>query len=91
MDIYGCVTGKSYEEIEREFDGRGYGDFKLAVGEAVAQELEPLQKKYREIMEDKSYLDSVISANDEKAAAYAAKTLRKVQKKVGLTEKLRRS
>ena len=91
MDIYGCVTGKSYEEIEREFDGRGYGDFKLAVGEAVAQGLEPLQKKYREIMEDKSYLDSVISANDEKAAAYAAKTLRKVQKKVGLTEKLRRS
>lgn len=89
MDIYGCVTGKSYEEIEREFDGKGYGDFKLAVGEAVADELAPLQSRYQELMKDKTYLDSMIKMNDEKAQYYATKTLRKVQKKVGLTERIR--
>lgn len=89
MDIYGCVTGKSYEEIEREFDGKGYGDFKLAVGEAVADELAPLQARYAELMAEKTYLDSMIKANDEKAQYYAMKTLRKVQKKVGLTERIR--
>ena len=89
MDIYGCVTGKDYAAIEKEFDGRGYGDFKLAVGEAVAGELSPLQARYRELMEDKTYLDSMIKMNDEKASYYASKTLRKVQKKVGLTERVK--
>ena len=46
MGIYSCVTGKSYEEIEREFDGKGYGDFKTAVGEAVIEHLKPIQEKY---------------------------------------------
>lgn len=89
MGIYGSVTGKTMEEIEREFDGRGYGDFKLAVGEAVADELEPLQKRYQELMADKSYIEKCIKANDEKAAYAANKTLRKVYKKVGLTEMIR--
>ena len=89
MDIYSCVTGRSYQEIEKEFDGKGYGDFKLAVGEAVADELAPLQKRYEELMAEKTYLDSMIKANDEKAQYYATKTLRKVQKKVGLTERIR--
>ena len=89
MDIYSCVTGRSYKEIEKEFDGKGYGDFKLAVGEAVADELAPLQKRYEELMAEKTYLDSMIEANDEKAQYYATKTLRKVQKKVGLTERIR--
>ena len=89
IDIYGCVTGKTREETEKEFDGKGYGDFKLAVGEAVAAELEPLQKRYGELMADKTYLDSMIKMNDEKAAYYSNKTLRKVQKKVGLTERIR--
>lgn len=89
MEIYGCVTGKSYEEIEKEFAGKGYGDFKMAAGEAVAEHLAPLQKKYRELMADKAYIDSMIKSNDEKAQYYANKTLRKVQKKVGLTEKIR--
>ena len=89
MNIYSCVTGRSYEEIEKEFDGKGYGDFKLAVGEAVADELAPLQKRYEELMAEKTYLDSMIKANDEKAQYYATKTLRKVQKKVGLTERIR--
>ena len=83
------LISRPYEETEKEFDGKGYGDFKLAVGEAVAAELEPLQKRYGELMADKTYLDSMIKMNDEKAAYYSNKTLRKVQKKVGLTERIR--
>lgn len=89
MEIYGCVTGKNMEEIEREFDGKGYGDFKAAVGEAVADELQPLQQRYEQLMKDKSYIDQCIKNNDDKARYFANKTLRKVQKKVGLTELIR--
>ena len=89
MTIYGCVTGKSMEEIEKEFDGKGYGDFKLAVGECVADELRPLQERYYALLEDKTYIEKCIKENDEKAQYFANKTLRKVQKKVGLTERIR--
>ncbi len=89
MEIYRCITGKTHEEIEKEFAGKGYGDFKMAVGECVANELDPLHKRYEELKADKSYLDSCIKNNDEKAAYFANKTLRKVQKKVGLTERIR--
>lgn len=89
MDIYSAVTGKTYEEIEKEFAGKGYGDFKLAVGETVADHLKPLQERYEQLMKDKAYIGSMIKQNDEKAAYYANKTLRKVQKKVGLTERIR--
>lgn len=89
MDIYGCVTNKSHEDIEREFDGKGYGDFKLAVGEAVADELAPLHERFEALMKDKAYLESCIKNNDDKARYFANKTLRKVQKKIGLTELIR--
>lgn len=89
MDIYSAVTGKTYEEIEKEFAGKGYGNFKLAVGETVADHLKPLQERYEQLMKDKAYIESMIKQNDEKAAYYANKTLRKVQKKVGLTERVR--
>lgn len=89
MDIYSAVTGKTYEEIEKEFAGKGYGDFKLAVGETVADHLKPLQERYEQLMKDKAYIESMIKQNDEKAAYYANKTLRKAQKKVGLTERIR--
>ena len=89
MDIYSAVTGKTYEEIEKEFAGKGYGDFKLAVVETVADHLKPLQERYEQLMKDKAYIESMIKQNDEKAAYYANKTLRKVQKKVGLTERIR--
>lgn len=89
MHIYSAVTGKTYEEIEKEFAGKGYGDFKLAVGETVADHLKPLQERYEQLMKDKAYIESMIKQNDEKAAYYANKTLRKVQKKVGLTERIR--
>ena len=89
MDIYGVVTGKNYDEIQKEFEGKGYGEFKMAVGESVADMLKPLQSRFAELMKDKAYLDRVIKANDEKAQYIAMKTLRKVQKKVGLTERVR--
>ncbi len=89
IDIYCAVTGKTRDCVEREFDGQGYGAFKLAVGEAVAAELSPLQQRYKELMDDKSYLDGRIRENDEKAQYFAGKTLRRVQKKLGLTERIR--
>lgn len=89
MEIYGTITGKSYDDIEREFDGKGYGDFKMAVGEAVADELAPLQTRYEELIADKAYIDTCIKNNDAKAAYVSNKTLRKVRKKVGLLEPIR--
>lgn len=89
IDIYSAVTDKATEAVVKEFDGKGYGEFKLAVGEAVADLLRPLQEKVAQLSADKSYIDSMIKANDEKAGYFSNKTLRKVQKKVGFTEKIR--
>ena len=83
MTIYGCITGQTMEQIENEFAGKGYGDFKLRVGEAVAQELKPIQARFKELSSDKAYIDSLIKKNAEIANYMATKTLRKVQKKVG--------
>lgn len=83
MQIYASVTGKSFDEIEREFDGQGYGKFKPAVGEAVVEMLRPIQAEAKRIMADKAYLESVYRAGAEKASYVAEKTLRKVYKKVG--------
>ncbi|MGN0987302.1 MAG: tryptophan--tRNA ligase, partial [Otoolea sp.] len=76
-------------EVEKEFDGRGYGDFKLAVGEAVVSVLKPLQDRYADLTKNKDYLDSIIKNNAEKAQYFSNKTLRKVQKKVGFPERIR--
>lgn len=83
ITIYSIATGKTISEIEKEFSGIGYGDFKVAVGESVAKMLAPLQERYNEIINDKDYLDSIIKNNAVKANYYANKTLRKVEKKVG--------
>lgn len=89
IDIYSACTGKGREDIEKEFDGKGYGDFKTAVGEAVVDVLKPLQDEMARLENDKAYIDSIIKENAEKAQYYANKTLRKVQKKVGFPEKIR--
>lgn len=89
IDIYSACTGKSISDIEKEFTGVGYGNFKLAVGESVAQMLKPLQERFRELSKDKSYIDGIIKENAEKANYYATKTLRKVQKKVGFPERIK--
>ena len=83
MTIYSAVTGKSYEEIEREFDGKGYGAFKPAVGEAVVEVLRPIREETGRLLADKAYLEGVYRAGAEKAEYIAGKTLRKVYKKVG--------
>ena len=89
IDIYSACTGKTPAEVVREFEGRGYGDFKMAVGESVISVLKPLQDRVKELEKDKSYIDSVIKNNSEKAQYFANKTLRKVQKKVGFPERIR--
>jgi len=86
MCIYSCATGKSYDEIEREFASKGYGDFKLAAGEAVAAMLEPMQKKYNELMSDKAELEKILKSGAEKAAYTARRTLSKVYKKIGFLQ-----
>ncbi len=83
MSIYSAVTGKSFEEIEAEFAGQGYGKFKPAVGDAVIDTLTPIREEATRILKDKAYLESVYKAGAEKASYVANKTLRKVYKKVG--------
>ena len=87
MSIYSAVTGKTFSEIEKDFDGKGYGDFKLAVGESVADCLAPIQEKYRLIREDKAELERIYREGAEKASYLANKTMRKVYKKIGLIER----
>jgi len=89
IEIYSIASGKTIEETEKEFEGKGYGEFKLAVGEAVADMLKPIQERFAELSKDKAYIDSVIKNNAEKAEYYANKTLRKVQKKIGFPERIR--
>ena len=83
MNIYSAITGKSYEEIEQEFEGKGYGAFKPVVGEAVVELLRPIREETQRLLADKAYLESVYRAGAEKASYVAEKTLRKVYKKVG--------
>ena len=89
ITIYSAVTGKTPQEVEAEFAGRGYGEFKMAVGEVVADRLAPIQLKQKQLLDDKAYVDSIIKNNAEHAEYLALKTLRKVQKKVGFPERIR--
>ena len=83
VNIYSSLTGKSAEEIEREFEGKGYGDFKIAVGEACADVLAPVQKEFDLLTRDKAYLDGILREGTEKASCIARKTIQKVYRKVG--------
>ena len=84
MNIYAAVTGLSFAEIERDFEGKGYGVFKPAVGEAVIETLRPIREEAERIMKDKAYLQNLCKDGAERASYIANKTLRKVYKKVGL-------
>ena len=86
LTIYSVFTGKSIEECEREFEGKGYGDFKLAVGEACADALEPVRSEFERLIADKAYLETVMKNNSEQAYRLARKTLSKVQRKIGFTQ-----
>ena len=83
MAIYSAVTGSSLEQIESDFSGRGYGDFKKAVGEAVVAELEPFRKRYAELTADRQYLRDCMEAGAQKASRIASRTLNKAMKKIG--------
>ena len=83
MSIYGAFTGKTMDEIEREFDGKGYGDFKLAVGEACADGLASVRDEFARLMADKAHLEAVMKAGSDEAAYYARKTMSKVRRKIG--------
>ena len=87
MTIYSSVTGKDFAAIEAEFAGKGYGDFKLAVGEAVADHLEPVRNEFARLIQDKAYLKECYTAGAEKALRYSQRTLSKVYRKIGFVDK----
>ena len=87
MNIYASGTGKSFDEIESEFAGKGYGAFKPAVGDAVIETLRPIREEAERMLADKAYLKQVYTDGAMKASSVARKTLRKVYKRVGLVEK----
>ena len=87
MQIYSAATGRSFEAIESEFAGHGYGDFKAAVGEAVVELLRPLREESERIMKDKAYLESVYKEGADHASYLAQKTLSKVYRKIGFVAK----
>ncbi len=84
ISIYSSVTGKCISDIEKEFEGRSYGDLKETVGQSVADMLVPIQQRFNEFSSDKEQLNSILKENAEKAAYMARKTLSKVQRKIGL-------
>ena len=87
MGIYSVMTGKTNEEIEREFDGKGYGDFKLAVGEAVVDHLRPIQEEFTRLIGDKAYLEQCYTKSAEIALRISQRTLDKAMKKVGFVKR----
>jgi len=87
MSIYSAVTGKTFDEIESEFSGKGYGAFKPVVGDAVIEHLRPIREESQRLLKDKAYLESVYRDGAQRASYVAEKTLRKVYKKVGFVAK----
>ncbi len=83
LTIYASVTGKTINEAVNEFSGKGYGDFKAAVGEAVCEHLIPIQKRYDDLMKNRDYLESIYKKGAEAAYSLSRRTLTKVKKKVG--------
>jgi len=86
MSIYSVVTGKDYASIEREFDGKGYGDFKLAVGEAVSDHLKPVRDEFAKLIADKAYLKECYTAGAQMALSVSRKTVAKAYRKVGFVD-----
>ncbi len=83
MTIYSAITGDSLEKIEADFAGKGYGDFKTAVGEAVVEELKPVQEKFKQLMNDKAYLSDCQKNGADFASRIGQRTLNKAMKKIG--------
>ena len=86
MSIYSAMTGKTMDEIEVEFEGKGYGDFKAAVAESVVETLKPIQEKYNDLIKNKDYLEKIYRSGAERAAYVANKTVSKVYRKLGFIQ-----
>lgn len=86
MDIYASFTEKSMKEIELEFSSKGYGDFKVAVGEVIIENLKPMQNRFHELSKNKDYVHDLMKKGAEEAQKMSFKTLRKVKKKIGIYE-----
>jgi len=87
MGIFSCVTNLSFDRIEAEFEGRGYGDFKAAVGEAVTEELRPVRERYDDLLKNKDYLVECYKKNADLARRIAGRTLGKVMRKIGFADR----
>ena len=87
MTIYSTLTGKSFDDITNEFAGKGYGDFKLAVGETVADYLEPIRTEFDRLSKDKAYLKECYTEGAERALRYSQRIVSKVYRKVGFVDK----
>ena len=83
MSIYSCCTGRSYEQIEKEFEGKGYGDFKSAVADAVIAELAPVQSEFTRLINERAYLEECMRKGAEAATRISQRTLDKAMKKIG--------
>lgn len=83
IDIYSTITGLSREQIEKDFDGKGYGDFKAAVGECVVEHLKPIRAEYEKLIKDKAYLEECYRKADDIALRISQRTLTKAKKKIG--------
>ena len=84
ISIYSAITGESKEEIENKFEGKGYGDFKVAVAECVIEELKPMQNKYNDLKSNLDYLEKIYKNGADRAKKIAEKTLKDVYEKIGL-------
>ena len=87
MSIYSCVTGKDYAAIEAEFAGKGYGDFKIAVGETVADSLEPVRTEFDRLISNKDYLKECYTKGAEKAMKISSRIVAKAYHKVGFVDR----
>jgi tryptophanyl-tRNA synthetase len=84
LTIHSALSGKSIQEIESEFAGKGYGDFKSAVAEVVIAELEPIRERTKQLMDDPAELVSLLSTGANKANEVASNTLKEVYAAIGL-------
>ena len=84
MQIYSAITSKTMDEIEKEFEGSGYGNFKIKVAETVIEKLEPIQKKYKELLDNPKYLEEIYTKGAENARKLASKTLNDVKERIGI-------
>ena len=84
MQIYSSITGKTMIEIEKDFENKGYGEFKITIANCVVEKLKPIQEKYKKLLEDREYLEKIYTKGAENARKLASKTLREVKDKIGI-------